>query len=287
MAEHARRCTTGTLLLCALLTAALRAQSDDVSALVARTAAYAQDYGNRLTNVVCEERQTQQIVEGDGRVKQQRTLRSDVLIVKSGTFAPQLFRDVIDVDGKPVRDREKRVSKLFLERTSPDLDQWKRVASEGARYNIGTKRRAFDGWWMTMALLRREPAAISGIRFAKTDEGFRFDEEPTPGRPATRGRLQGFPLFAHVDVAIGPEGQVRRSTLLLDNPQRPTRFTAEVEYKENPELRLLLPTEVREQFAHFHRRGNERLDVSSSYSKCREFQVSTEEHFVLPEERRP
>ena len=283
-----RRRPTGTLLLCALLTAPLRAQlADDLSAVVARTAAYAQDYGNRLTNVVCEERQTQHIVNRDGRVTQQRTLRSDVLIVKSGSLAPQLFRDVIDVDGKPVRDREKRVAKLFLEGTRPDLDQWKRVASEGARYNIGTKRRAFDGWWITMALLRRQPAAASGVRYARTGEGFRLDEEPTSSRPATRGPLQGFPLFAHIDAAIGPDGEVRRSKLLLDNPQHPVRFTAEVEYSNNSELRLLLPTEVREQFERFQRRGDDRLEVSSFYSQCRQFQVSTEERVVLPEGQRP
>jgi hypothetical protein len=219
-------------------------------------------------------------------MKQQRTLRSDVLIVKSGTLAPQLFRDVIEVDSEPVRDREKRGSKLFLERARPDLDQWKKVASEGARYNIGTKRRAFDGWWITMTLLRRQPTALSGVRFAKTDQGFRFDEEPTPSRPATRGRLQGFPFFAHVDATIGPGGQVRRSTLLLDNPQHPPRFTAEVEYVENADLRLLLPTEVRERFEHFNRRSDERLDVSSSYANCRQFQVSTEERIVGPEDER-
>jgi len=271
------------LVMCAVLMAPLRAQfADELSAMVARTAAYAEDYGNRLTNIVCEEDQIQKVVDGGGRTKQQRTLRSDVLIVKSGALAPQLFRDVIDVDGKPVRDRDKRASRLFLGRTKSDLEQWRRVASEGARYDIGTKRRAFDGWWTTMALLRRQGTSVNGVRFAKTNDGFRLDEEPTPSRPATSGPLQGFPLYAHVDVAIGPGGQVRHSTLLLDNPQRPARFTSEVDYKENPERGILLPNEVRDRFEHFRRRGDDRLDVVSSYSKCRQFQVSTEEHVVAP-----
>ena len=55
-----------------------------------------------------------------------RALRSDFLLVKSPeTDALVPFRDVIEVDGVQVRDREARLAKLFLNATPTSVDGWR------------------------------------------------------------------------------------------------------------------------------------------------------------------
>src|SRR5262249_11406641 len=70
-----------------------------------------------------------------------RDLRSDFLLVKSpDTLALIPFRDVIQVDGVIVRDREQRLAQLFLNPTAAAMAHPPPVADESARYNIGSMR---------------------------------------------------------------------------------------------------------------------------------------------------
>src|SRR5262249_47185146 len=70
-----------------------------------------------------------------------RDLRSDFLLVKSpDTQALAPFRDVIEVDGIAVRDRQERLARLFLDTKGDFLAQAERIANEGVRYNLGNMR---------------------------------------------------------------------------------------------------------------------------------------------------
>src|SRR5688572_15103439 len=114
----------------------LPAASQTVKAdeLVARASQYVADFVSRFSSVVAEEDYTQRLI----LERRTRRLRSDFLIVQipGGTHWLS-FRDVFEVDGKPVRDRDERLVKLFLE---PPSDSLLRRASEidraGARYNL-------------------------------------------------------------------------------------------------------------------------------------------------------
>src|SRR3954469_12907981 len=61
-----------------------------------------------------------------------RDLRSDFLLVKSpDTAALVPFRDVIEVDGAPVRDREARLARLFLSGpTGNVMEQAEKIGAE-------------------------------------------------------------------------------------------------------------------------------------------------------------
>src|SRR4029434_788858 len=88
------------------------AQSLKVDELIPKATAYAHDFVDRFSNVVAEERYEQEITVP----KRKRGLVSELLLVKyPGNELWQSFRDVAEVDGKPVRDREHRLMKLFLE----------------------------------------------------------------------------------------------------------------------------------------------------------------------------
>src|SRR4029453_8916138 len=110
-----------------------RAQSPKVDELIPKATAYAHDFVDRFSNVVAEERYEQEITVP----KRKRVLVSDFLLVKyPGNELWQSFRDVAEVDGKPVRDREERLMKLFLQPSSNAVRRAAEISEASARYNL-------------------------------------------------------------------------------------------------------------------------------------------------------
>ena len=63
-----------------------------------------------------------------------RRLRSDFLLVSVSTAQDWVpFRDVFEVDAQPIRDREQRLSRLFLNPSPDSLQQANRIQEESAR----------------------------------------------------------------------------------------------------------------------------------------------------------
>src|SRR5690349_16524285 len=87
-----------------------------------------------------------------------RDLRSDFLLVKSpDTEALVPFRDVLEVDGVPVRDREARLATLFLSGRPGGsiMEQAERIGAEGARYNLGNMRSTIGNPVLALGVLQR------------------------------------------------------------------------------------------------------------------------------------
>ena len=126
------------LLLAAMLGVAVlplraRVQSPKVEELIPKATAYAHDFVARFSNVVAEERYEQEITVP----KRKRVLVSDFLLVKPvGDEIWRPFRDVAEVDGRPVRDREDRVVKLLLQPSSSAMRRAEEIRDAGARYHL-------------------------------------------------------------------------------------------------------------------------------------------------------
>ena len=73
------------------------------------------------------------------------------------------FRDVFEVDGKPIRDRAGRLAKLFLEPSASAQQQVQAINAESARYNIGGDHRANVNL-PVLALSVLEPRTGPGFR---------------------------------------------------------------------------------------------------------------------------
>jgi hypothetical protein len=78
------------------------------------------------------------------------------------------FRDVVEVDGRAVRDRQERLRRLFLAPPADALAQARAIAFESARYNIGDMVRTVNV--PTLALEFLETAAQKRSRFRKARE---------------------------------------------------------------------------------------------------------------------
>src|SRR2546425_12077582 len=147
--------------VCAAL--AIAAQPDPrptIDTLLQRAASYVSDFEARFSNVVAEEHYLQR---APSRLRSMsgipilvhRDLKSDFLYVKvpgDDTWIP--FRDVFEVDGRPVRDRQERLTALFLQPPALAVDQAKQIPNESARYNIGEVLRALNGPGLRLEGLR-------------------------------------------------------------------------------------------------------------------------------------
>jgi hypothetical protein len=74
-----------------------------------------------------------------------RTLRSEVLLVRAPAQDVWLsFRDVFEVDGTRVADRDRRMEDLFHSPLAAVLSTGSRLAEEGARFNLGRLGRTIN-----------------------------------------------------------------------------------------------------------------------------------------------
>ena len=130
----------------------------EVQRLLARAADYVSGYQREYSMLVAEERYVQRT-----RTEQQ-TLRSDLLLVRPpGLDAWVSFRDVFEVNGRPVRDREDRLKRLFLDGSPEALAQLAAIKEESSRLNIGLVERNINVPLFALKFL--EGANLARCRF--------------------------------------------------------------------------------------------------------------------------
>ena len=212
-----------------------------------RLARYAELFARQVTAVVAEERFVQIIqpwrgapsapekepaltwiepgTKGPrtGPVIARRQLVSDVLMVQLPGRPWQSYRDVAEVDGRPVRDRADRVQKLFLSGGADRASRFQDIAVESARYNLGDLRRDLNLPTVTLWLLRRENHPRFTFKRQKDEavDGrncrvLAFKEKVRPTLISTRNAGD---IFLYGRVWLDQEdGRVRRTELRFDRP---------------------------------------------------------------------
>lgn len=190
-----------------------------VATVVRRMAEYVEAYGARASVIVASESYTQ--LPRVGTTSQRtRTLVSEFAIVK---VADQVgwtgFRDVVEVDGKPVVDRRDRLVTL-LTGPADGIAELRRLANESARYNIGLVTRNLNV--PTAALFFFHPEHVGRFSFRRTSTkvidgvttwALEFTETQRPTMVMTR---DGTDLPAEGTVWVAPgEGTVVRTKLRI------------------------------------------------------------------------
>src|SRR3954468_10252817 len=159
-----------SILAAALLVAPVVAQTPELEAILDKAGDYVSTYERTFVGVVAEETYRQQVQGGRGRTDargfpveapgQRRDLKSDVLLVRAPAGDRWIqFRDVFEVDGKPVRDRAERLEKLFLQPSASTQRQVDDIAAASARYNIGGVNRNVNLPVLALAVLEPQNRA--------------------------------------------------------------------------------------------------------------------------------
>lgn len=273
------------------------AQPATLDEVLARAASYVSAYQKRLQGIVAEETYVQNVITNIGGrpaattrarlTRDGRRLRSDVLLVKLGEDDWWLqFRDVFEVDRRPVRDRDERLIKLFIEGKADARAMAEKIQAESARYNIGPVTRTINIPIMALLFLERgnqprvrfeqgdagnvkryadlvdDAARVWLIEFKETSKGTMVKGENNRDVPS-HGRLW-------IDSVTG---RVLRTEMIAEDTD--LRAIIDVSYRSEPGLDMLVPGEMREIYN--VRRSDARIDGRATYTNFRQFSVSTTE----------
>jgi hypothetical protein len=274
----------------AALTATAVAQTPEPSLtdLLARAADYELLFEQKFSNMVAEEKYVQQAPErwsgfSVGNSLQtspmlHRQLRSDFLLVKlAGRESWLPFRDVFEVDGVKVRDREDRLSKLFLQPSATALDQAERVVADSARYNIGPVQRNINMPVLALLTLQRNNQRRFRFTLVKEDPKvgsgiwqIAYREE---SRPTLIHGVDGADLFAYGHVWIdAATGSVLKTELLVDDVG--LRASITTTFRIDATLGVAIPAQMDE--VYWRLTGSARILGTATYSNFRRFDVKTE-----------
>jgi hypothetical protein len=270
------------------------AQEPTLEAVLERAGRYVVDFQRRLSGVVAEEAYVQSVRIPFGtssRANQllptHRELKSDLLLVKpSGVDRWLQFRDVFEVDGKPVRDRNERLMQLFVRPSASSAVQAARILDESARYNIGNLQRTVNA--PVLALVILDPRNQPRFSFKRGTPG-----EPQLGRGAVRPPDSLWVVeYREVEKAtlirttnnrdmpsrgrfwIEPaSGEVAASEMIAEDLL--IKGTVDVEYQIEASVNLRVPVEMRERYE--IRRDGSTVAGTATYGRFRQFQVKVDE----------
>ncbi len=280
------------------------AQQPSLASVLARATAYVAEFQRQLSGIVAEEQYVQDARASSSPISRNRyevnrdevshrELKSDFLLVRpAGTDRFVEFRDVFEVDGTAVRDRQERLTGLFLDPSATAAQQMHQILIESARYNIGDVWRTVNT--PTLPLLFLHP---------DYQRRFAFTRAPNTAPVLERKRQQQTDqdlqhLIASGEVWVIEYEEVERSTLIRttgnrDLPARgrfwiepitgrvrvseliardsDVRATIDVYYESALRVDLLVPVQMRERYE--SRVDGSHVEGTATYSRFRQFQV--------------
>ena len=270
----------------------LEAQPQSLDDVLELSAGYVAEFRKQLSGIVAEETYRQEITNtariggGAGRA---RLLKSDLLLVKPVDSERYVeLRDVFEVDGQPVRDRESRVETLLRNQAQGTDARLGAIIAESARYNIGSITRNVNTPLMALQFLdasqqRRfrfrhvpnarpvfgaphDQAANDAPVFRVTTEMWTVEYEERQ-KPTIVRSPDGDSRPAHGRFWINPaNGSILISEMIVDGGG--VIATVTVSYQSEPLVGFLVPVEMRETYI----RAGERISGRAEYGKFRQIQ---------------
>jgi VWFA-related protein len=287
----------------------------DVAALLPRVAAYVREYAEQMSVVIGVERYTQWLQRDVSTTFQglhayppraiSRSLVSEFALVRTKDDWDG-FRNVYEVDGKPVADAKDRIAKLFTEAPATAAAQSRKIAAESARYNLGALQRTFNVPTVALFFLsaanqarftftRDKDEEIGGVKAWKV----KFEETRRPTIIATSA---GKDMPVKGEVWVDPaSGRVLKTHMQIDSEMRlpmsrpaptgsrpdpdqgtrvQTSASVTVTYTLDAKLNMLVPAEMLESYQAPMRSaftGDDemtRVNCRATYTDFRRFETS-------------
>ncbi|HKT80929.1 MAG TPA: hypothetical protein VJP86_11960 [Vicinamibacterales bacterium] len=262
--------------------AAERPSRDEV---LAKAAAYVAEFVARFSNVVAEEHYVQDWKTNGGMQLLHRELTSDFLLTRTSADAPwQAFRDVFAVNGVPVRDRQDRLTRLFINPSPDSIERASALAKESARYNISNVQRTVNQPLFAFIFFQRENQARFQYSIDRQDrdvgESVWIVEYKEVARPTLVRGTNDRDLPARGRVWIdSTSGRIARTELQFEDNLQSTQIT--VRFAADQRVQIDIPSEMDEQYSVKGSKG--RISGKATYARFREFGVKTEERFRPPD----
>lgn len=251
----------------------------ELQRLVARAADYIAGYQREYSLLVAEENYVQ------STRTQRQQIRSDLLLVRQERASGWTsFRDVFEVNGQPVRDRDDRLKRLFLDPSAEAQAQLMAIKSESARYNIGPVERNINVPLFALKFLEYENVPrfrfkLSGTRDVGGVVSTQVDYEET-GRPTLVQYNQVEDIAARGWFLIDPaSGAVTGSRMLFKFAADDSTIEFVVKYGRDTTLGLWVPVEMTEictRIPFGSAISSNVIDARATYAKFRRFQVKAD-----------
>jgi VWFA-related protein len=244
----------------------------ELQALLARVVGYVAAYRQQYSGIVADEDYTQRTPT------EQVRLRSDFLLVKTEADEGWVsFRDVYDVNGAPVRDRDDRLKKLFLEPSVDSARQLQEIKEESARYNLGgdvtrnVNVPLFPLLFLDSGNVPRFQFRLDGRRDARGFRTIYFEERQRPTIVRDM-RASGSFLVDEVSGAV-----VQTKTVFTDALNQSAELA--VQYTQDPKMGVWVPSAMHELYT--GSTGSMMVSGTAVYSNFRRFQVTTDEKITM------
>lgn len=266
-----------------------QAARPDVSekALTSAAVNYVAEYEKQFAFLIADEEYRQTLFDADGRKSKTRLIKAELFL----TYLPAdgewiAVRDVLEVDGEPIKDRED-LRALLAKREQIRLVR--QLTSRNSRYNLGRVERNFNE--PTLPLLLLDAKRTPRIRFDRkrvTRENdvtlavLAFEEREAPTLVATpnAGAVRAKGEFL-LDAATGT---IRRTLFQLTRPG--IDVTLETIYAKDEKLKLWLPSVFTERYesggniggirvsSSAARASKELVECEAKYTNYRRFEVT-------------
>lgn len=254
--------------------------------LMERVGTYVQRFETEFSNVVSEEHYEQSVLRsGRSFANTSQPLRRDMvsefLLVRLPEpigWAP--FRDVFEVDKRPIRDRESRLMKLFTNSSAASTRRAIEITADSARYNIGVPRtmnqpvlalqvlRLTEQYRFEFSTPKADASAGAGV------VSFTFKEHE---RPSLFSGPAGSEMPVHGRMWVNDtDGTVIRTELLMDTLA--VRASIVTQYEADASFHLAVPVEMREDYA---QTNGPRLIARATYGRFRSFNVEVTDRPML------
>jgi hypothetical protein len=248
-----------------------------------RVTRYVDSYGEKASIVVATERYTQEITSHSAAARRYRTVVAEFALVKIAGLGDWIgFRDVVEVDGTRVTDREDRLLDALMTATG-GFDEAKRISDESARFNIGPMLRNFN-----------VPTTVLFFFTSDNRDRFKFkrSDAKSPGvweiafhetqRPTLIRTPEGASIPAAGTLSVNPpDGTILRTRLEVFGFATPgrsgdagARGAIDVTYRHVDALDMWLPDSMIETFEASHGAVVERTRGEARYSNYRRFETS-------------
>ena len=204
------------------------------------------------------------------------------MITVPGTIGWVSFRDVFEVDGRRIRDRENRLLTLLQSPNANAMAQARRLADESARYNLGRVHRTTN--LPDSALVYLQAASASRMKFDAPRASAPVDGAETvvirfreTGRPSIVTSRRGSDVPASGQVwAHAATGAIVKTEFKLSDVWSSGVFVVEFSVDEPSGLRF--PAKMTERYTS----PSEEVHATAKYSNVRRFTVSTNETVGKP-----
>ena len=277
------------------------APAPPLSLVLSRAADYVETFADRVSGFVTAETYVQEVYPAINRFGARpggarpytgavhRELVSDLLLVRPvGSDGWMQFRDVTQVDGKKLKDRNDRLAKLFLEPSKSTAAQSRKIIEESARYNIGDIERNINLPVLALTVLDRRMQSAFQFGMERAAEKVDLPKSAAFSAPAD-ALIVTFKETQMRTMVTSPQGKNMPSSgrFWLDRATSQVYMTEigvedlwlkaviHVAYGSVDAINLPVPVEMHERYE--NKLNGTRVEGSATYADFREFKVSVDQ----------